>query len=350
MDIKVLYFTKYNRKGASSRLRSYQYFPYLKLNGVDVKVSLLFNDAYLDQLYSGKSPKFAALMGYFKRFFVLFTIWRYDKIVIEYELFPYLPAWIEILLNKLGTKYIVDYDDAIFHNYDLNQNKWIRKLLGNKIDQVMNYSETTVVGNEYLANRAKLAGAKNIKVIPTVIDLNRYQAKSYDSLNSDIIIGWIGTKSTFKYVAQLKPVFEEITKIASVKIHLIGVGDDLNMPGLVTPIKWTEDTEVEEICKFDIGIMPLIDSPWEKGKCAYKLIQYMACSLPVVASPIGMNAEVVKENGILANHKHEWIEALRKYILDEHLRENNGLVGRKKVEEKYCLQQTYLQWLQIIKI
>src|SRR5690606_8740055 len=154
----------------------------------------------------------------------------------------------------------------------------------------------------YLGNRAKRAGAKNVQVIPTVVDLNRYKLKKESLSSQQIVIGWIGTQSTFKYIESLKEVFLKLAQNYPIKIHVIGVDNNMGIPENVIPIKWSEETEAAEICKFDIGIMPLSDTPWEKGKCSYKLIQYMACGLPVIASPIGMNKEVIKEqeNGFLA--------------------------------------------------
>lgn len=158
--MKILYFTKYSAKGASTRMRSLQYFPFLQSKGLAITYSPLFNDEYLDNLYSGKRSVWNILSGYLRRLMVLFTIRKYDKIVIEYELFPYLPAWAERVLSKLGISYIVDYDDAIFHNYDKSDYPWVRKFLSRKIDVVMKHSKVVVAGNQYLAYRAELTGAK----------------------------------------------------------------------------------------------------------------------------------------------------------------------------------------------
>jgi len=158
--MKVLYFTKYSAKGASTRMRSLQYFPFLQSKGLAITYSPLFNDKYLDNLYSGKRSVWNILSGYLRRLMVLFTIRKFDKIVIEYELFPYLPAWAERVLSKMGVSYIVDYNDAIFHNYDKSDYPWVRKFLSRKIDVVMKHSKVVVAGNQYLAHRAELTGAK----------------------------------------------------------------------------------------------------------------------------------------------------------------------------------------------
>jgi hypothetical protein len=175
--MKVLYFTKYTRKGASSRLRSYQYFPYLEEEGIKITVSPFFNNDYLENLYAKKSTLKQVMQAYIKRFFIVCTVYKYEYIIIEYELFPYFPAWIEFLFHLFGIKYLVDYDDAIFHNYDLHPNPLIRFFLKKKIDKVMKYSYTVIAGNEYLTGRAYRAKAKKVQIIPTVIDLTKYATK-----------------------------------------------------------------------------------------------------------------------------------------------------------------------------
>ncbi|WP_438969488.1 glycosyltransferase family 4 protein [Nonlabens sp.] len=348
--MQILYFTKYSRLGASSRLRSYQYFSYLEENGLEISVSPLFNDYYLTSLYQKKHSKFTILKAYLERFIKLFTFFRYDKVVIEKELFPYAPAWTEQIIKYLGVSYYVDYDDAIFHNYDLHKSWIIRFLLRNKIDIVMKNSTCVIAGNNYLANRAKNAGASSIKIIPTVVDLKRYKNISIQKDNYTTIIGWIGSPSTYKYFKKLIPVFKQLANQYDINFHIIGAKAKYEKDNCFHFIPWKEVTEASEISKFDIGIMPLDDTPWELGKCSYKLIQYMACSLPVVASPVGMNKEVVQpNNGILASSQEDWFNALEKLILNKSLQIKMGLMGRNAVEQMYSLQITNNKWLQLLK-
>lgn len=348
--MRVLYLTKYTRKGASSRLRSFQYFPLLEQEGFTITVAPLFSDAYLERLYTGKSTVLEALKGYWRRFLILFTVFRYDVIVIEKELFPYLPAFAERLLRLFGKKYVVDYDDAIFHNYDLHPNKAIRFFLKDKIDVVMRLSETVIAGNAYLADRARKAGAKQVNIIPTVIDSNRYAVKPEHS-GTKTVIGWIGSPSTFKYVKQLFPVFEKLKRQHDFELHIVGAKSDEKFSFPVRFIDWSEETEVASIQNFDIGIMPLEDSPWEKGKCAYKIIQYMACGLPVVASPVGMNKEVVLENktGFLPDNLDEWCEVFQILTQDKTKSRNFGASGRQVVENEYTLQGNLRKLTTVLK-
>lgn len=366
---KVLYFTKYSRNAGSSRLRSFQYFPFLEKAGFQVEVSPLFGENYLDQLYAGQSTKTEALKGYFNRFKKIFSVRNYDTIVLEKELFPFLPSFSEELFNLFGIKYIVDYDDAVFHNYDLHRNSVIRFFLGKKIDAVMKNASLVVAGNSYLAERAKKAGAKKIEIIPTVIDLERYplnivktpsdfRNKEEDSFSptkktdsKKFIIGWIGTKSTFeKHLLPQKSWILKAQENEGVEFRIVGITIPQDLGNKISYIPWTEESEVEEIKKFDVGIMPLEDSPWEKGKCSYKIIQYFACGIPAIVSPIGMNKEVVapNKNGLWASTEEEWLSAIKNLKENRDLQQSMGEKGRSDVEERYAIQATAKKWIKIL--
>ena len=347
--MKILYFTKYSRKGASSRLRSFQYFPFLESQGHQVTVKPLFDDTYLEKIYLGKKDIIGSLKGYLKRFLLLFTVFSYDKVVIEKELFPYLPAVFERIFALFGIQYVVDYDDAIFHNYDMHPNPIIRFFLKNKIDIVMKKSQTVIAGNSYLATRAKNAGAQKVVTIPTVIDTSRYTTKEkYNS--KPFVIGWIGSPSTFKYLLSLQSVFEKLASKYVISIHIVGAEQSLGLPGIENHIPWSEETEVASILNFDLGIMPLNDSPWEKGKCSYKLIQYMGCGIPVIASPVGMNLEVVQANinGFLATNEEEWVSTIEKYINDTNLQSVHGKNNSIFVEKNFSLTSAKYNYLKAV--
>lgn len=350
--MKVLYLTKYSRNAGSSRLRSYQYFPFLESQGLQIEVSPLFSEQYLQNLYSGRSTKKEALKGYVRRFFKLLMVRKYDKLVVEKELFPYLPAWGERFLKVFGVKYIVDYDDAIFHNYDQHPNQWIRKFLGNKIDRVIKASGTVIAGNGYLASRARLAGAKRVEIIPTVIDLQRYPKKVWKEERKQLIVGWIGTQSTFnKHFMLLANQVQKLTaENPDIFFHIIGAPDNKLFNEQVRFISWSEESEVEEILKFDLGLMPLVDSNWEKGKCAYKLIQYMACGIPGMASDVGVNRELIHtENGYLLTSTADFEAAILRVHQQFGELERKGAIARKTVENTYTLQVQAPKLYHIIK-
>jgi len=264
-----------------------------------------------------------------------------------------MPAWAERFLSLVGIKYLVDYDDAIFHNYDKNSNSIIRILLEYKIDYVMRYSDCVIAGNSYLEERAKKAGAKNVEIIPTVIDSTKYTMKDYsDALNKKpFIIGWIGSPSTFKYLLLIAPVLEELANLDA-HIHVIGAKGDLGFTKNVYFIEWEERSEIKNITAFDVGIMPLKDSPWEKGKCSYKLIQYMACGIPIIASPVGMNKKVVIQNGngYLVNTHKEWKKALLIYKNNIAKRKKHGTFGYHLVEEKYTIASQIEKIINLLQV
>ncbi|MFA0031226.1 glycosyltransferase family 4 protein [Vibrio sp. 10N.261.49.A12] len=341
--MKLLLLSKYSRMGASSRLRTMQYIKFLEKSGFDIEQQALFNDDYLTRVYTKeKIPKKLLLRCFLLRLVTLFRLYKYDVVWIEYELIPYFPPWFERLLKLIGVKFVVDYDDAIFHNYDLSSNSLIRTLLGDKIDRVMEYATAVVVGNDYLADRARVAGAKSIVTIPTVIDLRRYP-KMPVYKNDNLVIGWIGSPATQNYIVRFNSVFSELSKKHDFTLRLVGASKDIVEHLIdinVEVLSWKEDSEVDYIRSFDIGIMPLNDGPWEKGKCGYKLIQYMACSVPVVASPVGINSTIVADNncGLLANTHSQFVSSLDNLLRDEKQRSTMGKAGRKAVEEHYSVQ------------
>lgn len=345
-------FTKYTRAGASSRYRSFQYLPCLEAVGQRFTVSPLFDNAYLSHKYMhGRARGSHVLRAFARRLWAVLTVPRAAVVVIEYELLPWVPALLERWLAWRGCRIVVDYDDALFHQYDAHPNPWVRRLLGRKIATVMRLAHVVVAGNAYLAGYAQRAGARRVEMIPTVIDLSRYPAASAAPESAMFTIGWIGSPSTARYLQDIAPALADVCKSGRARVRLIGSGA-VDLPGVpVEVLPWREDTEVEEMHRFDLGIMPLPDEPWARGKCGFKLIQYMACGLPVVASPVGVNAQIVEDgvNGCLANTASEWATALRRLADDRELRLRMGEAGRKKVEARYCLQVTAERMVAVLK-
>lgn len=341
--MRILALTRYERLGSSSRVRFYQYFPHLKAHGVEIVSAPFFDDEYVNNLYSGKTiSKLSVLLSYIRRVFILFGSRNYDVLWLEKELFPWLPAWFEFLLNRLKIPFVVDYDDAVFHRYDLHSSALVRSLLGRKIDRIMGNAKLVVAGNEYLAERAQRAGASQVEILPSVVDVDQYERKQYQKA-SPFRIGWIGSPLTAKYLGVIVDVVQELNRESDVQIVLLGAG--MNKVFRDVPIEvlpWSEEIELILSRYMDVGIMPLIDEPFERGKCGYKLIQYMAGGIPVVASPIGVNRQIVehKVNGYLANSREEWLLALRSLRDDLGKRIAMGLAAHQKAKKLYNLQVT----------
>lgn len=330
---------RYGRLGASSRLRMYQYAPHFARAGVEVAVSPLLEDAYVEALYSGRRAVPTVLAGYWRRLRLLLRKHEWDVVWIEKELLPWLPAVFERIRGWPAVA--VDYDDAVFHRYDQHPNRGVRRLLGDKIDRVMANASLVTAGNRYLAERASAAGCQRVELLPTVVDLERYPVVArHDPAQPPLRIGWVGSPATADYLQMVAPVVAKLAASSAVEALAVGARPDQVQGTPFRAVPWAEETEVETISSFDIGIMPLPDAPWERGKCGYKLIQYMACGVPVIASPVGVNQEIVSpgDNGLLADGDDAWLDRLQALAADPQARERMGRAGRARVEEWYSLQ------------
>lgn len=350
-DLRILALTRYEQLGSSSRVRFYQYLPYLTAQGMKIVSAPFFDDHYVHNLYSGSRTSIqTVLWAYLKRLSVLARSPSFDLVWVEKELFPWMPAWFEALFRTLKIPYVVDYDDAIFHRYDRHGSFLVRALLGRKIDSIMHQANMVIAGNDYLAERAIKAGAENVQYLPSVVDVSQYMMK--ESVSHSIFrIGWIGAPVTASYLDLIRDAIELLSQESKVHLVLIGAGKIQPFPNVsMEVLPWSEDIERRLSQKFDVGIMPLVDGPFERGKCGYKLIQYMASSLPVVASPVGVNQQIVEPqvNGYLANSSTEWLVALRELRDSVEKRKMMGQAGRQKAEQMYNLQVTAPRLLNLL--
>ncbi|MFN8380555.1 MAG: glycosyltransferase family 4 protein [Anaerolineales bacterium] len=349
--MRILVLTRYERLGSSSRVRFYQYIPFLQKSGLDITVAPLLKDDYVRSLYTSKKPNpISVLSAYIERIGWILKSQKFDLIWLEKELLPWFPAWCERLLDGFGIPYIVDYDDAVFHRYDQHSNGLVRFFLSKKIDQVMRHAALVVVGNDYLKERAVKAGAKRVVYLPSVVDGQQYLQPAISKPQFNI--GWIGSPVTAPYLGTISPSLDILARQRDVKIILIGSGGTDPLPQLSKIVlPWSEETEAVDIHQFDVGIMPLQDGPFENGKCGYKLIQYMAAGIPVVASPVGINRQIVEHgvNGFLASSEREWTQALEYLHNNPKERRQMGDAGRKKFEREYDLKVTAPQLLQFLE-
>jgi glycosyltransferase involved in cell wall biosynthesis len=333
--MKVLLLTRYGRLGSTSRIRFLQYAPYLEKHGIEIAVAPFLADDYVKSLYNGQRSLMAIAGAYIRRFRQLLASGSYDLLWIEKELLPWLPA----IPERLVGPYVVDYDDAVFHGYDMHPSFLVRFLLGNKIRATMSRAAVVVAGNEYLASYAREAGASDIQYVPSVVDLDRYGVPLQHS-NETFTIGWIGTPWTARYLPAIAPALKEACQGGRARLLLIGSGD-IPLVGVPHEVRsWSESTEIENIQSIDVGLMPLPDEPYERGKCGYKLLQYMACGRPVIASPVGVNRQIVEDgvNGLFASTLTDWIFAIEKLRQNYEMRRSMGEAARLKVKGAYSLQ------------
>jgi len=353
----LLIFTRYSSSQASTRVRFIQYAPALTAAGFEIEVFPILDDDAI----AGRSGALASAWSRLKSFGrvarrLLRERNRDCHIHIYIELFPWLPFVVDRTLLLLAGKrnYSVEYDDAWFHKYDSHPSGLVRALLGTKIDRLMRQSALVIAGNDYVAARAKAVGAKWVETIPTVVDVERYQVHdgALEPENSQLpVIGWIGSPSTTFLLVQLERVIERMHRAGLASFVAIGADTSQLARLPIECLPWSEATEVDALHRFDIGIMPVSDTLFERGKSGYKIVQYMACGLPVVASPVGANRSVVVdgETGYLASTDDEWFETLSKLCGSASLRSQLGASGLVRAEKVYSLRVTAPKLVSVFK-
>lgn len=352
--MKVLFLTKYSPLGASSRYRTFQHLPGLRSEGIECEVEALFDDDYLEARFGEgeHSRLWPALQALLRRLTSLARARHFDLVVLEKELFPYLPGPLERLLLLLAPAYTLDFDDALFHIYDDHRRGLVRRLLGHKFEPLLRGASLVTVGNDYLAEHCG-ALCSRVEHLPTVLDLGRYPSPAPGKKDSSgFTVGWIGTPVSAANLEVVSgPLRSFFESRPGGRLLLIGAGHGVELPGVpVEVVPWSEESELELLTSIDVGIMPLQDRPLERGKSGLKLLQYMAVGRPVIASPVGVNEHIVTpEVGYLAGSGSAWVAALEELFESPHLRARLGAAGRVRVEEHYSLEtwtRRYAHFLQ----
>jgi glycosyltransferase involved in cell wall biosynthesis len=338
--MNVLILPRHSTNGASSRLRLYQFAPALEAAGLLIEFQPLISRRLLVEKYqTGRYSWLKLLFLYSTRIIKIISSRRSRLLWIEKEALPWLPVSFETRLLS-NRPFVLDFDDAVFHNYDQHSNWFVRYLMSYRIDKLMASARLVIVGNKYLAARALQAGAKWVEIIPTVVDMERYDSCSVVAYNDLPRVVWIGSPSSLQYLLEIGSSLRRLMELKPFVLRVIG-GGRVEMPGVqVECIGWSEEAEVGLIKECHIGIMPLRNGAWEEGKCAYKLIQYMACGLPTVASAVGANCEVVLngETGFLVSSGDQWVEQLSRLLDDGALREKMGRAGHSRSTQHYSLR------------
>jgi hypothetical protein len=331
--MKVLFLTQSGQLGPSSRYRVYQLLPELRKLGVESVVSPAIDDALYRRLYlgSGKAARAAAFStAWRQRRRDLDRINDFDVVFVQKGVFPGLYSGFE---RKLAARkpLVFDFDDAI----------WLPRVGGSRVlrsvhresavQDVLRCARAVIAGNDFLAEYAARFN-KTVTVVPSSISLEQYP----HALDSTLV-GWIGSRTTLPYLKPLKPAFDSL----GITPRVIASGDPSKL-GFDTDFRpWQLETEQNELSQLGIGVAPLPDTPWERGKCGIKLLQYMACGISVVASPVGVNSKIVLHgvNGLLATHIEDWEPALMSLITDSKLRQRLGAAGRQTVEKRFRVQR-----------
>lgn len=344
--LRVLFIVPYPSEGASNRLRVEQYLPYLAEEGIEYRVRPFVGRRFYRILYlRGRWP---AKIGYLilsvmNRLADIARACSYDIVFVHREAWPLGSPAIEKIFSWIGKRLVFDFDDAIFLPGTSASNNAMERLKNpNKIKAIIQASDCVIAGNGYLAQYAQKFN-DTVVIIPTPIDTGAYtpaERRSADRLT----IGWIGSFTTRVYLEQITHALETL-RMRYPGLRLKFVGNWAGYNGRIAGAEykeWSLPGELDDIRSFDIGIMPMPDDMWTRGKCALKIILYMACGIPVVSSPVGMNREVIREgeNGLFASREEEWVDKLSRLLDDGPLRERIGAAGRETVERSYAVRQT----------
>jgi glycosyltransferase involved in cell wall biosynthesis len=313
---------------SSCRYRVLQYLPYLREKGIDVSTHF-YKRNWVDKL------KFYNRLG------------QYDVLYIHRKLFTPLEFW---YLRKKAKKIVYDFDDAVMYpsTGSKNSRSFSRRM---KFAYMMKRVDLVVAGNQFLKSEV-LPYNSNVEVIPTSIDLSRYTCKEDFHPKEPVTIGWLGSSSTLKYLRPLLRTFEKIYERYP-KFRLKIVCDQFLDSERVPVIKkqWSSEEEESDLKSFDIGVMPLSNDLWSKGKCGLKILQYQSVGIPVVCTPVGINRDMVEDgvNGFWAQSEEEWTRSILKLMQDDGLRRGMGLKGRKTVEKSYSLEINAPRLLNVLK-
>ncbi|WLE98252.1 MAG: glycosyltransferase family 4 protein [Candidatus Electrothrix communis] len=342
---KILFIASHRpNRSPGQRFRFEQYFGYLEANGFECDFSYIFSEDYDRIIYAhGKylSKFLVFLNSFIHRLKDVLKAKQYNIVFIQREAFMTGTVFFEKLFKKSGAKLVFDFDDTIWVSDSSpinNSLSWLKK--PKKTSKIIEFCDLIFAGNSYLARYAEQFN-KNVVIVPTTIDTDEYQKK--DALACDsITIGWSGSFSTVKYFKLAEPVLLRLKDKYGerVKFSLIGDENYTNLYLDLKGIKWRKETEVTDLSKFDIGIMPLPNDEWSKGKCGLKGLQYMALEIPTIMSPVGVNSEIINDgvNGFLADDENEWFQKLSRLIESRELRETLGKKGRKTVVDNYSVE------------
>ncbi len=352
MSKKIYFIVPYpHQEAPSQRFRFEQYFDFLEANDFEVEIYPFINQSTWKTLYGeGKVFKKAwgILMSFARRFALLFKLHQADYIFIHREAAHIGPPIFEWIIAKvLRRKYIYDFDDAIWlPNYSESNARFHRLKAYWKVRYCMKWASQITTGNAYLADYA-LQYNQNVQVIPTTIDTENHHNLMTNHESQELVIGWTGTHTTMHYLDELVPILRKLEqKYTFTFLVISNQSNDYDLKSLKF-VKWNKETEIEDLAKINIGVMPLKQDIWSEGKCGFKGLQYMALEIPTIMSPVGVNSTIVQNgiNGFLVESQEEWYEILEKLILEKELRIQIGKAGKSRIEQAYSVlanQEKYL--------
>lgn len=336
----------------SQRFRIEQFEPFLSSKGIIFDTYPFIGKQTYKIFYKRGfffQKAFGVLVGFLRRFGFLFKAYQYDYIFIQRMATPIGPPIYEWILAKLlRKKLIFDFDDAIWIP-DSSGASWLMQIAKCywKIKDICRWSYKISAGNEYLERWARRYN-KNTVIIPTCVDTQQRYRFLHQHQDKKVTIGWTGSHSTLRFLNIIYPVLQKLEQTHDFTFLVIcDRPPDFSLQSMQF-LPWNEVSEIEDLMKIDIGIMPLEVDAWSEGKCGFKLIQYLALGIPAVASPVGVNKKIVTmDNGFLCGTEEDWYNALATLIHDAQLREKMGCSGRKKILDEYSIQEKATDFLSL---
>jgi glycosyltransferase involved in cell wall biosynthesis len=347
--MEVLALASYPVQAAATRYRLQQFVDVLAERGITLTIRPFLDAQLFASLYVRKAlPSVVAglLRAGMGRFVDVIKARKVDVLLVQREAMIFGPPVVEWLSTRiLGCPMVLDLDDATYVAYTSPTYGKLGKALKwfSKTDDLIRWAKVVTCGNRAIAEYAESKGALT-RIIPTVVDTDVFVPKPCTA-DGPLVLGWIGTHSTFPYLRDIFPVLQDLVKTRQFKLRIVGAGaNSVSIPGVeVENLEWKMEREVEDFQSFDIGLYPINPSlyaeRWAAGKSGFKAIQYMAVGIPFVAAPVGVMAEIGEagRTHFHARTNEEWLQALGQLLSDRQLRETMGATGRSHVVKYYSL-------------
>jgi glycosyltransferase involved in cell wall biosynthesis len=353
---KIIFIAPYPfQRAPSQRFRFEQYIDTLRKEGHEVEIHSFLDEKGWNTLYKEGSfikKGFSMLRSFGKRILLMPRIKKANHVFIHREASMIGPPIFEWFIAKvLRKKYIYDFDDAIWlPNYSESNAKFQRLKNYSKVKKIIKWADTVVVGNEYLSDYAKQFN-QSVTIIPTTIDTLNLHTTNTKQQKDKVVIGWTGTHTTMNYLDSIIPVIQQLEKEYPIEFRIISNQCPEYKLNSLVYVPWKKETEIEDLSKINIGLMPMEDTIWTKGKCGFKGLQYMALQIPAIMSPVGMNNDIIEPeiNGFFAAKKDQWYGVLKRLIVDIELRERIGVQGQKTVIDKYSVEANTPAYLKLFR-
>jgi glycosyltransferase involved in cell wall biosynthesis len=339
----------------SQRFRYEQYVDFLAEHGFRTTFAPVLNAGDYEVVYGEGGYLRKGLIagrGLARRVADVRRLRRFDIVFVQREALQLGTSWFEALAARARPRLVFDFDDAIWLQNVSKANRnlaWLKR--PSKTSKLIDMADLVLAGNAYLADYARPLNP-HVRIVPTTIDTDSYVRDSTVTKGSAVCIGWTGSITTIQHFALILPVFRRLKERYGdgVRFKVIGDGryrdDSLGIRGQ----DWVESTEVRDLSDIDVGVMPLPDDEWARGKCGLKGLQYMALEIPTVMSPVGVNTEIIEDgvNGFLAGDEDEWFDKLCRLIDSESLRRELGSTSRETVESRYSVRSQRDRYLSLL--